>query len=428
MRVAVAGSVTAFLTLAALGVVTVSAQQGPPREQGRQGGQSRPTDAMLQACTAKQEAQSCSFSGDDGATTTGTCRAPQGRLLACVPEGGRRGGPAGGEGGPPKGESNSGNQIPSTQAYTQGVLCNLSGSAVNEQVGLTSAFQWSCANGQRTLQANGIPNHSVGAFPNPGNPNALSLQQVSFATSLSPVAYSGPGGRAKEGVMGINGIKFDPGTGGSCGDDIADPKDCPLGPGGGGRWNIEALGQDTFDFGEDANHAHVQPSGAYHYHGVPEGLLSPAAREGKAMALIGWAADGFPVYARYGFPGASQMFGSLKLMQPSYRLKQAPDTGRPSTEIVPMGAFSQDWEYVAGLGDLDECNGRFGTTPEFPEGIYHYYATDDYPYVQRCVKGSLDSAPQQRMGGEQGQRREGGRGRGQGGRGQRGEGNRPPRN
>jgi hypothetical protein len=27
-------------------------------------------------------------------------------------------------------------------------------------------------------------------------------------------------------------------------------------------------------------------------------------------------------------------------------------------------------------------------TPEFPCGIYHYYITDTYPYIQRCVKGS----------------------------------------
>ncbi|MFC6755267.1 YHYH protein, partial [Halorubrum tibetense] len=26
---------------------------------------------------------------------------------------------------------------------------------------------------------------------------------------------------------------------------------------------------------------------------------------------------------------------------------------------------------------------------EFPEGIYHYYATDSYPYFQRCVKGDI---------------------------------------
>jgi hypothetical protein len=53
-----------------------------------------------------------------------------------------------------------------------------------------------------------------------------------------------------------------------------------------------------------------------------------------------------------------------------------------------MGTFLQDYEYVAGLGDLDECNGRVGVTPEFPNGTYHYYATDTYPYLQRCVKGT----------------------------------------
>jgi len=54
-----------------------------------------------------------------------------------------------------------------------------------------------------------------------------------------------------------------------------------------------------------------------------------------------------------------------------------------------MGTFLQDFEYVAGLGDLDECNGRTGVTPEFPKGIYHYFATETFPYLQRCVKGSL---------------------------------------
>jgi hypothetical protein len=53
-----------------------------------------------------------------------------------------------------------------------------------------------------------------------------------------------------------------------------------------------------------------------------------------------------------------------------------------------MGAFTQDYEYSAGSGDLDECNGRVGVTPEFPCGTYHYYITDTYPYIQRCVKGT----------------------------------------
>ena len=50
---------------------------------------------------------------------------------------------------------------------------------------------------------------------------------------------------------------------------------------------------------------------------------------------------------------------------------------------------TQDYEYVAGSGDLDECNGRVGVTPEFPNGTYHYYITDTFPFIQRCVKGTL---------------------------------------
>lgn len=375
----------ACLTFVTLGVAGVSAQQAQSPTGPGGGDRSRPTEAMLNACVSKQRADSCTVqNGSD--TVAGTCRAPEGRLLACVPN---RTGP-GGTGGPRPNQSNSGSALPATQAYTLGVLCDLSGSQLNGQLGLTSNFLWSCANGRRSLVANGIPGHQVGVFPNASNPNPISEQRVAFSTSLSPVAHSGPGGPAKEAVMGLNGVKFDPATAGTCSDGISAASRCRLAPGGGGSWNIEALGQDSFDFGEDMNNAHVQPGGIYHYHGVPTGLLSQAARDGREMALVGWAADGFPVYARYGFTGSTQISGQLRMMETSYRLKQAADPGRPSPSIIPMGAFTQDWEYVAGLGDLDECNGRFGTTPEFPGGIYHYYTTDSYPYVQRCVKGSLE--------------------------------------
>ena len=62
--------------------------------------------------------------------------------------------------------------------------------------------------------------------------------------------------------------------------------------------------------------------------------------------------------------------------------------GNKVVPSLPLGIFVQDWVYDATLGgDLDECNGRFGVTPEFPQGIYHYYLTDAYPYMQRCIKG-----------------------------------------
>ncbi len=155
----------------------------------------------------------------------------------------------------------------------------------------------------------------------------------------------------------------------------------------GGAWNIEAL-NSGFSFGTDTNNAHVQPGGAYHYHGMPEGFINLLGK-GQAMTLIGWAADGFPIYARYGYSVASSASSALKVMKGSYQLKAAVPSNRPATSLYKLGTFQQDYEYVAGSGDLDECNGRTGVTPEFPSGIYHYYATDTYPFLQRCVKGAL---------------------------------------
>ena len=66
-----------------------------------------------------------------------------------------------------------------------------------------------------------------------------------------------------------------------------------------------------------------------------------------------------------------------------------PGGGNNPNTPIPMGAFTQDYEYVEGLGDLDECNGRFGVTPEFPEGIYYYVVTDDFPFFTRCLKGDV---------------------------------------
>jgi len=64
----------------------------------------------------------------------------------------------------------------------------------------------------------------------------------------------------------------------------------------------------------------------------------------------------------------------------SYRLKLSVDTFRPNIADYPFGYFVEDFEYVNGLGDLDEYNGRFCVTPEFPEGRYCYFATDTFPY------------------------------------------------
>ncbi len=273
---------------------------------------------------------------------------------------------------------------------TAGVQCAYAHSAYNaaSSVNLTSTAVWSCATAARTLAANGVPDHTVGTFPNADNPNAIRAQAVTATFTLTPAAtgtatqLGGP--RGPIGFV-LNGVKIDAGTNGGCNDagTVCDPG-TPA-----GQWRIEALGQNSFKFGTDASNAHVQPDGAYHYHGMPEGFIASRGGDTATMTLIGWAADGFPIYARYGYSVAGDAKSAIQRMTGSYRLKATPDTSRPAVTLYAMGTFTQDYEYVAGSGDLDECNGRTGVTPEFPGGIYHYFATDTYPFLQRCVKGAV---------------------------------------
>ncbi|MBQ4862802.1 YHYH protein [Pseudoalteromonas sp. MMG013] len=278
----------------------------------------------------------------------------------------------------------------SSSNSTDAILCDYHYNEFNssESVSTSSNADWACTGTQRTLVANGIPDHMVGTFPNQNNPNEITEQSVSIAYTLTPahtVTATTLGG--PQGATGyvLNGVKIDANTAGSCDDS---GNSCSL-VGNTGSWHIEALGQTSFNFGTDQNNAHVQPNGAYHYHGMPEGFIALRGGSETTMTLIGWAADGFPIYARYGYTDANDSSSSLKTLQGSYELITNISSTRPSVDTYPLGTFAEDWVYVAGSGDLDECNGREGVTPEFPNGIYHYYATDSYPYFQRCVKGAL---------------------------------------
>ena len=288
---------------------------------------------------------------------------------------------------------------------TDNVLTNINSETFNndESVNAISRYSWTSNGSQRILSGNGIPNHEVGTFPNNNNPNTIREINVNKRFTLCPEIISESGleivGPALAIAYAINSVKFDPGTAGRCND----LGECSLAQGQ-GNWNIEALGHDTFNFGDDMNHAHVQPNGAYHYHGMPE-LLVDFLGDNQGMTLVGWASDGFPVYARYGYSNTNDSNSTIKSLIPSYRLKLQPDSNRPMvlTSLaggpgqgntspntpIAMGAFTQDYEYVEGLGDLDQCNGRFGVTPEFPSGIYYYVVTDDFPFFTRCLKGNV---------------------------------------
>ena len=288
---------------------------------------------------------------------------------------------------------------------TDNVLTNINSETFNndESVNAISRYSWTSNGSQRILSGNGIPNHEVGTFPNNNNPNTIREINVNKRFTLCPEIISESGleivGPALAIAYAINSVKFDPGTAGRCND----LGECSLAQGQ-GNWNIEALGHDTFNFGDDMNHAHVQPNGEYHYHGMPE-LLIEFLGDNQNMTLVGWASDGFPVYARFGYSKTNDSNSTIKSLTPSYRLKSQPDSNRPMvlTSLaggpgqgntspntpIAMGAFTQDYEYVEGLGDLDQCNGRFGVTPEFPSGIYYYVVTDDFPFFTRCLKGNI---------------------------------------
>lgn len=46
------------------------------------------------------------------------------------------------------------------------------------------------------------------------------------------------------------------------------------------------------------------------------------------------------------------------------------------------GTYVDDYEYVQGSGDLDECNGMMRN------GSYGYYVVNEYPWVLACYQGT----------------------------------------
>ena len=89
----------------------------------------------------------------------------------------------------------------------------------------------------------------------------------------------------------------------------------------------------------------------------------------------------------YGYADAKDSESGIKKLSSSYRLKKG---NRPAPPNGPGGkydgTFSKDYEYVKGSGDLDQCNGRFTVTKEFPKGTYAYFLTGNWPVIPRYFK------------------------------------------
>jgi len=228
----------------------------------------------------------------------------------------------------------------------------------------------------RRIRANGYPVKPPGQFPNRGNPNSISKKNYNLKVPLVP-RNTGKATSSQRAVFGIaiNGVVMEPGTAEFWQNDRRS------------GWNYEAFG-GACNLGLDKHNAHVQPDGTYHYHGIPTGLLASSGGN-SVPALLGFAADGFPIYGQYGYsdPGRKS---SMKKLESSYRVKNGTRPSGPGGRH--NGKFTEDWTYVAGAGDLDQCNGRFAATLEYPDGTYHYVLTDMFPFIPRCWMGTPDSS------------------------------------
>jgi hypothetical protein len=88
--------------------------------------------------------------------------------------------------------------------------------------------------------------------------------------------------------------------------------------------------------------------------------------------IIGWAYDGNPIYGAYGYTNPEDPNTQQKVLTPGYQLNTSNIIDRPLQ--FADGFFVEDYQYT-NSGDLDTNNGRFGKTPEFPNGVYAYFAT-----------------------------------------------------
>ena len=216
--------------------------------------------------------------------------------------------------------------------------------------------------------------------------------------------------------------------------------------GGTGDWNREAYVNEGTTF--DPAYAHQENTGTYHYHANPIALryflgdhvefnsstqtYSESTNPVTAhSAILGWVSDGFPIYGPYAYANATNPASGLKRMVSGYHIRngeQGTDnltsigrkalpawatrlygsggtsTGPDVSSTYPLGRYMEDNAYLGDLGfkqgqdfDLDEYNGRYCVTPEFPQGTYFVSIASDgtpvFPYnIGRAFYGTVTAA------------------------------------
>ena len=91
---------------------------------------------------------------------------------------------------------------------------------------------------------------------------------------------------------------------------------------------------------------------------------------GGHSPIIGWAYDGNPIYGPYGYSDPNDDNSAVRILNSGYVLDTSNVVNRPSG--FSNGFFVEDYQFT-NAGDLDVHNGRYGRTPEYPNGIYAYF-------------------------------------------------------
>ncbi|MDB9743992.1 YHYH protein [Fibrobacterales bacterium] len=219
------------------------------------------------------------------------------------------------------------------------------------------------------VSSTGIPDYEIGPWdrnPNtPTNQNSVTRFPKS-ASKSSVVKYTGLGAIG----MWKNGVAiFNPKDGQYWNNSSQNFSNGVTTSG----WNRNALYFEGISF--DACLGHPNGKGAYHHHVSPN-CLYDITDSSNHSPIIGYAFDGYPIYGGYGFTNTNGT-GSVKRMESSFVLSMATSRidGSPVNSNYPLSSMCEDYIYTQGVGDLDEHNGRFSVTPEYPEGTYAYFTT-----------------------------------------------------
>lgn len=228
-------------------------------------------------------------------------------------------------------------------------LAILTGGAAQAHVTITTDGD------QRCITSDGVPDHDTGPWRAGAT---VEEQDHRFCMDATPELTDTITDRVRISGITLTGIPLRPGTA-----EYYDPtSERGYSRNRSSGWNVEGMGGLIMD----AQNAHVDGSGMYHYHGIPSAVTGEL--DGT---LFGYAADGFEIH----YVGDEA--------QSSWQLKPGERASGPGG--AHDGTYVQDYEFVAGSGTLDECNGAM------LDGKYVYFATDTYPFFPRCFKGTVSS-------------------------------------